>query len=345
LSGLVAGQLVDRSDRRRLMILCDLGRLGCYGVVPLVWWLHGPSLVLLYFATVVGSAIGNIFSVAYVTATPDLVDKHRLTEANGKLQGSQALAFVIGPILAGGVAAKVGSVWAIGIDAATFGVSAVLLMGLRLRREGKAVVPREGAMLGVKFLREQPLLRVVTMVFVALAVLSNGTIAAGVLDVLIFHLRHVMHEGDHVIGVTLGLGAVGAVFGALSSSVLRRRFGFAGCFVAATLVQGVALVSMGGVRNAALLAVAATVWTSGMALRGVVTQTMRQEVTPEALLGRVTAAFWTIAAVLAPLGAALITTAAARWGTTVAFCSVGAGVLAVGCAAAVPLRRAAHDVA
>lgn len=344
-SGLVAGQLVDRSDRRRLMVLCDLGRLACYGVVPVVWWLHGPSLALLYFATVVGSALGNIFSVAYVTATPNLVDKHRLTEANGKLQGSQGLAFVIGPMLAGGVAAKVGSVWAIGIDALTFGFSALMLTGLRLRREGKALVPRGGAMLGVKFLREQPLLRVVTIVFVALSVLSNGTIAAGVLDVLIFHLRHVMHEGDHVVGVTLGLGAVGAVVGALSSSLLRRRFGFAGCFVGATLVQGLALVLMGGVRNATFLAVAATVWTSGMALRGVVTQTMRQEVTPEALLGRVTAAFWTIAAVLAPLGAALITSAAARWGTTTAFSGVGVGVLVVGGVAAVPLLRAADKAA
>ena len=57
-----------------------------------------------------------------------------------------------------------------------------------------------------------------------------------------------MHEGDHgVVGVTLGLAAVGAVMGALSAAPLRRRFGFGACFVGATVLQGVALMSMGGV--------------------------------------------------------------------------------------------------
>ena len=158
-TGLVAGPIVDHSDRRRLMIACDLGRVVCYGIVPLVWWIHGPSLLLLYATTVVGGALGNIFSVGYVTATPDLVDRERLTEANGKLQGSQGLAFVLGPILAGVVAAKVGSVWAIGIDALTFGVSALTLMGLRFRREGKATGYRVAARCwACRFFLEQPLL-------------------------------------------------------------------------------------------------------------------------------------------------------------------------------------------
>ena len=330
LSGLVAGPLVDRSDRRRLMIACDLGRLVVYGVVPLVWWLHGPSLLLLYVTTVIGSALGNLFSVGYVTATPDLVDRERLTEANGKLQGTQGLAFVLGPILAGVVASRFGSVWAIGIDALTFGVSALTLTGLRFRREGRASSEHAGALLGLKFLVRQPLLRAVTIVFVALSILSSGTIAAGILDVLIFHLRTTMGQGDHVVGVTLGLGAVGAVVGALSAATLRRRFGFGACFIGATVIQGAALCSMGSSRDVAVLAFGAAVWTAGMSVRGVVTQTRRQELTPEALLGRVTAAFWTLAAVLAPLGAAMITGAAARWGTAPVFEWAGALVLVIG---------------
>jgi MFS family permease len=330
-SGVVAGPLVDRSDRRRLMIGCDIGRLVVYGMVPPLWWFFGPSLLLLYVTTVVGAALGNFFSVAYVTATPDLVDRARLTEANGRLQGSQGLAFVVGPMLAGIVAAKVGSVWAIGIDALTFGVSALCLASLRLRREGKAA-PHAGlssVFLGVTFLRREPMLRAVTVVFVLLAVLSSGTIATGVLDVLIFHLRNVLGAGERTVGLALGLGAVGAVIGALSAARLRRRFGFVACFLGATVVQGLALLSMGALGHVAVLALGAALWTAGMSARGVVTQTVRQELTPEALLGRVTAAFWTLAAVLAPLGAAFITAVAARWGTASAFRMAGVGVLGV----------------
>ncbi len=64
LAGIAAGPIVDRSDRRRLMIACDLGRFAVFAVVPVVWWLHGPSLATLRASIVVGSAHGNHVSVA-----------------------------------------------------------------------------------------------------------------------------------------------------------------------------------------------------------------------------------------------------------------------------------------
>jgi len=347
-AGVVAGPIVDRSDRRRLMIGCDLGRLLIFSIVPILWWTRGPSLIALYVAVVLGSIMGNLFSVAYVTATPDLVDRSRLTEANGRLQGSQALAFVIGPVLAGIVASKVGSVWAIGIDALTFGASALSLAAIRLRREGRSVTPSGSAFEGLRFLRGEPQLRAVTIVFVALAILSSGTMAAGILDVIIYHLRHVLGAGDRAVGFALGLGAVGAVIGALSAASLRRRFGFGACFVGATAIQGVALLFMGTAglgTGAVTLGVAAATWTAGMSVRGVITQTLRQELTPEALLGRVTAAFWTVAAVLAPVGAALVTRVAERWGTTLAFRGTGVGVLAVTVVAIVTVLPASRRAA
>ncbi len=326
-TGVVAGPIVDRSDRRRLMIACDIGRFVVFAGVPLLWWFHGPSLTALVIAVVLGSALGNFFGVAYVTATPDLVDRPRLTEANGKLQGSQGLAFVLGPVLAGVVAARVGSVWAIAIDALTFAFSGYCLTRLRLRREGRATSPPGSALDGLVFVAREPQLRAVTIVFVALAVVSSGTMVAGILDVIIFHLRHVLGASDRAVGAALGVSAVGAVAGALLAAPLRRRFGFGACFVGATVLQGLALLTMGRAGGTAALAIAAAVWTAGMSTRGVVTQTLRQEVTPEPLLGRVTAAFWTVAAVLGPVGAAVVTRAAERWGTTAAFRGAGAGVV------------------
>jgi fucose permease len=72
LAGLVAGALVDKLDRRRLMILCDLGRLLVYASIPLGWLIAGPQIWLIYLTTGLGSALGMVFQVAYITAVPIL---------------------------------------------------------------------------------------------------------------------------------------------------------------------------------------------------------------------------------------------------------------------------------
>jgi MFS family permease len=96
-----AGILVDRLDRRRLMIACDLSRLFVNALIPAGWLLAGPQIWLIYVTTALGSALDNVFSVGATTATANLVDKDQMTEANGRLQISNGLTFFAGPILAG----------------------------------------------------------------------------------------------------------------------------------------------------------------------------------------------------------------------------------------------------
>ena len=76
-----------------------------------------------------GAILGNIFQVAYITAVANLVDADQLTEANGRLQATLGLAFMLGPALAGLVSARFGPALAIGLDAATFAVSGLSLSG------------------------------------------------------------------------------------------------------------------------------------------------------------------------------------------------------------------------
>ncbi len=115
-AGIAAGPIVDRVDRRKLMIRCDIGRAFVYGLVPLGWWLVGPQLWLVYAVTLIGSALAMLFGVAYITAVANLVDKEQLVDANGRLQASYALAFILGPFLAGVVSGFFGPALAIGLD-------------------------------------------------------------------------------------------------------------------------------------------------------------------------------------------------------------------------------------
>ena len=83
-SGIFSGPLIDRVDRRRLMVLCDLGRTLLYGSIPLVWLMFGPQMWLIYVVAGLGALLGNTFQVGSITAVANLVKKSQLTEANGR---------------------------------------------------------------------------------------------------------------------------------------------------------------------------------------------------------------------------------------------------------------------
>lgn len=129
-TGLFAGHVVDRVDRRRLMIVCDLARAALLGAVPFLW-LAGPRIWLLYLMTAVVGVLKTLFDVAYVTAVPNLVPAEDLTAANGRLMSTFAVGTLVGPVAAGAIATWVGEDWALGVDGATFLVSAAALRWVR----------------------------------------------------------------------------------------------------------------------------------------------------------------------------------------------------------------------
>ena len=341
--GVVAGPLVDRYDRRRLMVRCDLGRFLVYGLVPIAWAVLGPNLWIVYAATLVGSALAMLFGVAYITAVANLVDHDQITEANGRLQATYALAFVLGPMVAGLVSGRFGGATAIGIDAFTFLVSALSLRFVRLRppapREGGHPAERAGVLgeflAGVRFLVEEPVFRWLTIVVGALAFLSTG-----INDLIIYFLRQDLGEPDRTVGIVFGIASLGAVASGILVAPLRRRLGFGPLFVAGVVVSGLALVAAGRSATWAGLALVAVVFTFSDSTRGVVTMSLRQELTPDHLLGRVTAAFWTVFAVPGPIGAVLLTQLGERIGATTALSLVGAVVLAIAVVAALSPVRA-----
>src|SRR4051794_6934484 len=75
LIGPFSGLIVDRVDRRWLMIWCDLARFLLYGAIPLIWWFSGPATWLLFVVAILGGGLGNLFQVSYITAVANLVKK------------------------------------------------------------------------------------------------------------------------------------------------------------------------------------------------------------------------------------------------------------------------------
>ncbi|MFI8831622.1 MFS transporter [Streptomyces afghaniensis] len=332
-----AGAVVDRVDRRRLLIACDLVRMVLYGVIPLVW-LFGPRIWLLYAVLPLCEAVGMLFAVGYVTVVRGLVGTGQLTEANGRLNATAAAAGVLGPLCAGLVAAWSGPAAAIGVDAASFGVSAACLFFVRFRK--RAPDERtDGLRTGVAFLHGHPVLRSLTALLFVFSFLTLG-----LNDLVIYHLKHDLGHDDQTVGTVMAVGALGTITGALLVARIRRRLGFGPTWTGSVAVCGLAFAGLGWARDVPVVAALSAAFLACVGMAGTCSMSLRQEVTPEHLLGRVTSAFWTLQYAAAPIGAALLTWAAEEQGTTPVAVAAGATcVLLAVTALFTPIRGAGRS--
>ena len=380
-AGIFAGILADRVDRWILMAACDLARMVLYGLIPLAWAQHS-QVWLLYVILPLCAAIGMIFQVGYVTVVPALSGPARITEANGLLYGAASAAGIAGPLLAGLVSALLGPAGAIAVDAASFAVSAVGVLvvrrslsvsrgdsaysgapggpvpaGCSATPSGTATPGASGGatpdgpvsgspdpagawrelLAGARFLWEHPVLRALTVLLTFYIFATQG-----LPDVLIYYLKHDLHQGDGVVGLVLAVAALGTVAGALTVAPLRRRLGFGTCWTGAVILSALAIAGLGATGSVPPTAVLAALYLGCASVAGISSMSLRQEVTPDHLLGRVTAAFWTIHFSLGPLGAALLTWAAGHFGVMAACLASGGTCLVIGTIGLVtPIRRRA----
>jgi hypothetical protein len=218
---------------------------------------------------------------------------------------------------------------ALGVDALSFAVSALSLACIRLRpsialsgrgSEGWVAEMR----VGIRFLFQQPVLRTLTAMIAGFSFL---TLAA--LDLFIYHLKHDLGGSDRAVGIVLSIASLGAIVGSLLAAPCRRRWGFGVCYVGGAIVQGIALAAVGVAPVLALVVPFAAAFMLLDLLKGVNSMSLRQQITPEHLLGRVTAAFWTINSAPGPIGAALLTTLAAHRGAPAVLVGMGACYTAI----------------
>nr|WSX48708.1 MFS transporter [Streptomyces sp. NBC_00974] len=340
-AGTFAGHVVDRVDRRRLMIGCDLARAALLCSVPLLWSAGGSGIWLLYGLTALVALLKTLFDVAYVTAVPGLVDPADLVTANGRLLGTFALGSVLGPVVAGALVVGVGAHWALALDGATFLVSAVSLGWVRftVRGEGPTRQPeetklREVFVVGFRFLWAHALLRPLTVLLTLLTFVTLGAT-----DLLIYRVEVELARDASTVGYVIAVSGIGVVAAAFAAGPLRRTLGFGTCWLGSTALIGVSVAVMGVSRSLPVIAVTATLFMFGLTVGGVCSMTLRQEVTPDHLLGRVTSAFWTVHNASGPAGAALLMWLAGRHGVPPVSLAAGALCLLIaGSGLLTPLR-------
>ena len=190
---------------------------------------------------------------------------------------------------------------------------------------------------GARFLWQHPTLRALTILLTFYIFATQG-----LPDVLIYYLKHDLGQGDGVVGLVLAVAALGTVAGALLVAPLRRRLTFGTCWTGAVILSAPAIAGLGATGSVPPTAALAALYLGCASVAGIASMSLRQQVTPDHLLGRVTAAFWTIHFSLGPLGAALLTWAAGHYGVMPACVASGVTCFFIGTIGLLtPIRRRA----
>lgn len=161
---------------------------------------------------------------------------------------------------------------------------------------------------------------------------------------LIYHVTHDLGGSEGTVGTVLGLAALGTVVGALLVAPLRRRRGFGATWIGAHAVCGFAVAGVGIATSVPAVTALTAVYLCCLSIGGICSMSLRQEITPDHLLGRVTSAFWSTHYALGPAGAVVLTWAAARFGVAAVTLAAGAGCLLVAVGGLFsPVRRAGSE--
>ena len=302
LLGLAIGAYVDRADRRRLMVRSDLANAAVIGTIPVlalvgalhVWWLYAVAFA--------NAALGLVFQFSQFTVVPQLVEPDDLTTANGRLVATSSGASVAGPVLAGALVliAPLESVFL--VDSLSFFASALLLTSIRQSfGQAEDAGPRRRLRVeireGLSYVFHHPLLRQIALMM-ALLNLFNSALNA---QLVLFGERE-LHLSSGRIGVLFAFESAGVVLVSLAAGPLRKRMPYQRIVLPTLIIDGALAAAFSAVHR---YWAAALLWMliGGLPLLiHVNNQSLRQEIVPARLLGRVVGVAGVLAWSAAPVG-------------------------------------------
>ncbi|GLV55751.1 MFS transporter [Dictyobacter sp. S3.2.2.5] len=336
---LPAGALVDRWDRKRVMLICDAGRLLTMGGLFVMGMLGRLSIELLYIVGFVDVLLGTFFSIAEVTCLPQVVSQEQLPAAMGRAQASMGIMNLLGAPL-GGVLFTLQMFLPFLIDALSYLISifSLSLMRARFQEQREAIAHNlfKEIAEGLFWLWKQPLLR-------AMALVTSGNVffGAGLTLVIIIIAQH-SHASSGIIGLILSIGGVGGILGSMLANKIQRRLRFAFIILGTLWLDALLWLLMVPLPSPFWLGCILAAIFLVSPIYNIVNMSYRFALTPDEMRGRVNSISRLISNGLAPLGLTLTGWLLQYYGaaTTVLLAAAGQILLAAVAMFSTPILRA-----
>lgn len=302
LLSLPAGALVDRLDRKRVMLICEAGRIVTLATIPVAFVLGRPPIALLYAVSLAEGIFYVFFSLAETASVPSLVSKDQLADATVLNEGTFTAQQLVGSPL-GGVLFGIAQALPFLANAISYALSFASLLLIRGRfqqeRAATSLRLREQIAEGVRWLWRQRLLRFMALMTGVGSLVFPGT------TLIVIVLAQGQHASSGMIGAILTAGGIGGVAGMVTTAFVQKRFSF-----------GQIIITSGWLYAAFWLffAVAPGLFALGLALfalsvvdsiYNIVQFGYRRALIPDALQGRVNSVFRLLLFSLDAIGLAL----------------------------------------
>jgi len=316
LFSLPVGALVDRWDRKRVMIWSDLGRAAAVASIPVAMAFEVLSLTQIYVVSFVEGTLFVFFNLAEVTALSRVVQPAALPQAAAQNEAAFGIANIVGPSFGTVLFQSIGRAAPFVADAVSFLVSAIsvaLIKGdFRRAQQAPARHLITEIVEGLRWMWSSPLIR-------AMAFLTGGLNLVGAATPLILIvIGKQLGASTAQIGLIFSIGAIGGIVGSLVGGQIQRRFSFTQVIVSVVWMDAVLFALYGFVSKFVFLGIiSALIWTLSP-IYNVVQFSYRLALIPDQLQGRVNSAFRLLAFGFNPLGAALSGWLLEYAGTTVA---------------------------
>lgn len=306
---LPAGALIDRWDRRKVMLLCDTGRALALLSIPVALWVGHLSFLQLGLVALIEGTLFTFFSLAEAACLPRVVSQEYLPTAVAQNEAIGSISWLLGPLL-GGLLYGLGRALPFFLDALSYvcSVLGLLFMQTKFQEERVQAPSRMWKEIGegLIWLWNTPVLRFLTLLSFCLVTPVYGY------ALILIVLAQELHATSLVIGAIFASIGLGSLAGSFLAAPLQKRFSFGSLMICSSWVWAVSWLAFALAPNPLILGSAVAVSFIIAPIFETTQLSYRLVVTPDQMLGRVSSIFRLVTFGSQPLGV-LITGILIQW--------------------------------
>lgn len=281
---LVSGLAADTFDRRKLMMVTQIGMAACASLLGLLAFAGLKTVWPIYVLAAFSAAFGAFDLPARQALIPSLVPREDLPNAFSVGSTVFQAASIIGPALAGVVIGQAGLHWAYWFNAASFFAVILALLAMTIRpaiaKEDRPQASLSAALEGLRFVRDTPI------ILSSMLLDFFGSFFASATALLPIYAKDILRVGPQGYGWLYAAPAVGAMITAISLMFIRNLGRHGRTLVAAVFVFGLATILFGLSTTFAMAFVALFFTGAADTVSTIIRQTVRQLNTPDQVRGR-----------------------------------------------------------